>query len=145
MPELLCIKTMIFRKGEDKMSVIQVSVLGIAGVLFCLLLKKEKPEYAVYMSMTLIILIFFRTLGLLGDVIGDVRKIYEKMDIKAIYLVTILRMIGITYVGEFASNICKDAGYSSVAGQIEIYGKLAILSLSMPIVLSLIETIGEFL
>lgn len=127
------------------MSVIQVAVLGIVGVLFCLQIKKEKPEYAVYLSMAAGVLIFGRMIGLLEQVIGDVKSIYAGLNLKASYLVTILRMIGITYIAEFSSNICKDAGYGTLASQIEIFGKLAILTLSMPIVLALIETIGELL
>ena len=52
---------------------------------------------------------------------------------------------GITYLAEFASNICKDAGYGAIASQLEIFAKLAILALSMPILFAFIQTIGEFL
>ena len=54
-------------------------------------------------------------------------------------------MIGITYVAEFSSGICKDAGYQTIAVQIEIFGKLMILVLSMPILTALLDTIREFL
>ena len=48
-------------------------------------------------------------------------------------------MIGVTYISEFASSLCRDAGYSTVAGQIELVGKLSILTIGMPIVLALFE------
>ena len=54
-------------------------------------------------------------------------------------------MTGITYIAEFASGICKDAGYGALGGQIEIFGKLSILAVSMPIVLALLETLQGFL
>ena len=56
-----------------------------------------------------------------------------------------LKMIGITYIAEFSSGICKDAGYQTIAGQIEIFGKLTILTLGMPVLMALLETIREFL
>ena len=54
-------------------------------------------------------------------------------------------MVGITYVAEFASGICKDAGYGSLGNQIEIFGKLSILGISMPILLALFGTLETFL
>ena len=54
-------------------------------------------------------------------------------------------MLGVTYIAEFSSGICRDAGYQTIAQQIEIFGKLTILVLSLPVLLALLETIGEFL
>ena len=54
-------------------------------------------------------------------------------------------MIGITYIGQFASGICKDAGYQATGAQIELFCKLSIMVLSMPVLLALLETIQEFL
>ena len=51
-------------------------------------------------------------------------------------------MIGVTYLSEFASSLCRDAGYGAVAGQIELVGKLSVLSIGMPVVLALLELIA---
>ena len=61
------------------------------------------------------------------------------------YISTLIKMSWITYVAEFSSGICKDAGYQTIAVQIEIFGKLMILVLSMPILTALLDTIREFL
>ena len=61
------------------------------------------------------------------------------------YLVTLLKMTGVTYAAEFASGICKDAGYGALGKQIEIFGKLTILVMSLPVLLALLQTIQEFL
>ena len=47
--------------------------------------------------------------------------------------------------GRFASNICKDCGYQTIAGQIEMFAKLSILALGMPVLMAFMETIGELL
>ena len=54
-------------------------------------------------------------------------------------------MIGITYIAEFSSGVCRDAGYQTIAVQIEIFSRLTILALGMPVLLALLETIREFL
>ena len=50
-----------------------------------------------------------------------------------------------TYISEFSSSICKDTGYQTIAVQIEVFSKLTILAMGMPILLALLETIQEFL
>ena len=62
-----------------------------------------------------------------------------------VYLTILLKIAGITYIAEFASGICRDAGYGAIGSQIEIFGKLSILAVSMPIVLALLETLQSFL
>ena len=58
---------------------------------------------------------------------------------------TDIKMVGITYVAEFAMNICKDAGYAAVGNQIELFAKLSILVLSIPVLTVFLETVGSFL
>ena len=60
------------------------------------------------------------------------------------YLATLMKVIGITYICEFASGICKDAGYGSVAGQIEILGKLSVIFAGLPILFAVMEQIRNF-
>ena len=61
------------------------------------------------------------------------------------YLTALMKMVGITYVAEFSAGICRDAGFGALGSQIEIFGKLSILAVSMPILLALMETIQGFL
>ena len=61
------------------------------------------------------------------------------------FLGILFKVVGITYVCEFCAGICKDAGYQNIAVQIEIFTKLTILAIGMPVLLALLELIGDFL
>ena len=78
-------------------------------------------------------------------IIGYAEKMQSLIHLDNSYLEMILKMIGITYVAEFASNLCKDSGYHTIAGQIELFAKLSILAIGMPVMLAFMETIGELL
>ena len=60
------------------------------------------------------------------------------------YLTLLFKVVGITWISELVSGICKDSGYSAVASQVELFGKIAILFAGMPIFLALAETIAGF-
>ena len=74
-----------------------------------------------------------------------VERIQGYIRVNKVYLATLVKMIGITYVAEFAMNICKDAGYAAVGNQIELFAKLSILVLSIPVLTVFLETVGSFL
>lgn len=127
------------------MDMIQIGVIGVAGVLFAVQFKSGKAEYSIYISIALSLIIFFCVLGHLGTVVDAVRTIGSYIRMDKAYAGTLIRMLGITYIAEFSSGICKDAGYQAMAVQIEIFGKLAVLVLSMPVLMTLLEVIKDFL
>ena len=127
------------------MTIITIAAAGIATVLLAVQLKGLKGEYAAYMVMAAGAFIFFYGTGKLKDILEALERIQGYIKVNSVYLVTLLKMVGITYVAEFASGICKDAWYGSLGNQIEIFGKLSILGISMPILLALFGTLETFL
>lgn len=127
------------------MEVVRIVMLGMTGVLLGLFLKGTKPEYSIYISLAAGVLIFFYMTEKLSYLFSSVLKIQEYLPLDTEYLTTLLKIIGITYIGQFSSGICKDAGYGSIGGQIEIFTKLYIMVLSMPVLLALMETIHSVL
>ena len=124
---------------------IQIGVVGVLGALLAIQFKGGKTEYGIYMSVAVSILLFSCIVDRLELFVDAVTQIESYLDMDVGYLTTMLKMIGITYIAEFTSSICKDAGYQTIAVQIEIFSKLTILALGMPVLLALLETIQEFL
>ena len=127
------------------MSMLQLGMIGIIGALLALQLKSVKAEFSVYLGIAVSVLIFLSMAEKLRELITVIREILEMVDMNQSYIGLLFKMLGITYVAEFSSAICKDAGYQTIASQIEIFGKLTILVMSLPIVLALMKTIQEFL
>lgn len=127
------------------MSVITASILGLAAVLLAVQFKSRGAEYGTYLIMAAGLILFFYGTGKMKIIIDTAHQIQGYIQINNVYLTTLLKMAGITYIAEFASGICKDAGYGAVGTQIEIFAKLSILAVSMPVLLALLETLQDFL
>lgn len=127
------------------MDMIQIGLIGVAGALLAIQFKSGKAEYGIYISIALSLLLFFCVLGRLEIVVEAVRTLSSYVHIDSAYVGTLIKMLGITYIAEFSSGICKDAGYQTIAVQIEIFGKLSVLVLSMPVLLALLNVIRDFL
>ena len=123
------------------MEIIRIGAAGIACVLAAIFMKTAKPEYSVYLTMAAGLFILAFAVGKFSYLYESLKKIQQYVPVDTTYMNILMKMIGITYIGQF----CKDAGYSSVAGQIEIYERLAVLAISMPILTALLETIHGFL
>ena len=124
---------------------LEAAVIGITGVLLALQIRHTKPEYAVYLSVATGVFLLLLAVQRLEVVVESVRLIQSSISIQSSYIQVLLKIIGITYISEFAADICRDAGYSAIAGQIGIFAKLSILAVSMPIVTALLDTIHSFL
>lgn len=127
------------------MSVLQIGMIGVVGALLAVQFKGGKAEYGIYMSAAVSILLFTCMVDRLRVFVDAVGQMSQYISIDTGYIAAMLKMIGVTYIAEFCSSICKDAGYQTIAVQVEIFGKLAILMLGMPVLLALLETIRVFL
>lgn len=127
------------------MNSIQIALLGVVGTLLALQFKSGKSEYGIYVSLAVSLLLFLCMLSRLEIFVQTVKKIADYIKLDAGQMSILLKMAGVTYVAEFASGICKDAGYQNIAVQIEIFTKLTILAIGMPVLLALLELIGDFL
>lgn len=118
---------------------LKTALLGILTILIAMAMRQGKAEFSTFVSFTGSILIAWIAVRLLKGIIGSFERMEKLVSVDMEYITLLLKMIGVTYLSEFSSAICRDAGYSAVAGQIELVGKLTILTIGMPIVFALFE------
>ena len=123
------------------MIIVKIGILGIVVTVFCVYIKAKQPEVATVLALLCCITIFSFVLTKLETIIDCLNTLRDAINLDNKYLAILVKIIGITYVAEFSAAICNDAGYKAIGNQIELFGKLTIIALSMPIVLALLETI----
>lgn len=116
--------------------IIKIALLGIAGVLFAIQFRQQRPEYALLIGFALSILVFSFVCRMAGNLLEEFRGLQQYLGDSKGYLGILMKVVGITYLCEFSAGICKDAGFSSVSDQLEILGKLSVLFAGLPILLS---------
>lgn len=127
------------------MDIAKVSLLGMGGVILCFLLKGTRPEYASFVTMGIGLLILGLAVGKLKYLFESLESLKEILPVSSEHISVLAKMIGITYIGQFSAGICRDAGYQATGAQIELFCKLSILVLGIPVMMALLETIREFL
>lgn len=123
------------------MEIIQIIGLGFVVTLLILIIKQQRPEIAVQLSLALATIIFLMVLSKINVVLNLFRDMAAKANISSMYLNTILKIIGIAYVTEFGAQVCRDAGEGAVAGKIEFAGKVFVMVMAIPIIALVLDTI----
>ena len=127
------------------MEIIQIIGIGLTGVIIAGILKEYKTEFKIYVSIIVGIVIFFLAVDKLSEFINLIHILSGKLNISSSFINILLKVTGISILTEFAVSICKDSGESAIASKIDLGGKILILSMSVPIIMSLLETLLNLL
>ena len=122
-----------------------LAIVAVAAALMALNFKSVKSEYGIFISIGVSVIAMAVVITKLEYLIDIVESIRSYIGLDNVYIVTVLKIIGISYVAEFTSDVCKDCGYSSMANQVQVVGKLTVLCISMPILLALLDTVNKIL
>lgn len=121
------------------MDIFTIVAVGIIAAVLAVILKRENPSAALMVSIAASVLIFVMILPELATVVNLIRRLSQFVDLGAGHVTTVLKIIGIAYAAEFGSQICADAGEGAIASKIELGGKVLIMAVSAPIIVSLVD------
>jgi stage III sporulation protein AD len=124
---------------------IKIAAAGIIAIILAIIFKKGKEEYSLYISIAACFYILLWGIGKLEVILDAIEQLQGYIKMNKAYVGILIKIIGITYITEISSSLCKDSGYQAIGDQIEVVGKLTILAISMPIMLALLDTINGFL
>ncbi|MEM5767977.1 MAG: stage III sporulation protein AD, partial [Bacillota bacterium] len=127
------------------MEIMQIIGLGIVVTILILVIRQQRPEFALLLSLGLSVMIFLLVAGKISLILDLFNDLANRANVNQLYLNTVLKIIGIAYISEFGAQICRDAGESAVAGKIELAGKILILVLAVPIIAVVLDTIAKLL
>ena len=84
------------------------------------------------------LLILSLILPSLRSTVEVVRTLFEVGGVER-YAVVMLRALGVAMLGRICAEVCRDCGESGTASGVELAGKLAILSLCLPLIEEILE------
>lgn len=127
------------------MDIIKILGIGLISLILIIVIKQYKPEFAVYISLMVGVIIILMVVNKLTGIINLLTALSDKASINKKFLEILLKITGIAILTEFAVSICKDLGESSIANKVDLGGKIIIISISIPIISSLLENVIEIL
>lgn len=98
-----------------------------------------------YVSLAAGVLILVMIMDKIGAIIDLLTTLSNKTAINNEFLTLLIKITGVAFLTEFTVSICKDTGETAIANKVDLGGKVLIISMSIPIIASLLETILKLL
>lgn len=127
------------------MEIIKIVSVAFAALFIYLMFKERRDDIAVLVSLAAGTILFLLIISSVHDVINFVSEITTKANIDMVYIGVVLKILAISYLATFCSEICKDAGASSIASKVEFSAKILILTLAIPILMAVLQSILQIL
>lgn len=124
------------------MDIFKVVAFSLVATILIVLIKEQRKEIALMLTIIASIGIIVFAIDEISQIINLLSNLTEKSGINKDYLMIIIKVTGIAYIVEFGKNICQDAGQSAIATKLEMAGKVAIVSLSIPILSALLTVLS---
>ena len=121
--------------------IFQIAAIGIIGMILAMTLKRDTPLFAILISLAVALLIFLLIVPQLAGLVALVDIITAYLSQGQEYILVVVKIIGIAYVAEFGAQICRDADEGAIAGKVELAGKVLIMGISAPVIISLVEQV----
>lgn len=112
----------------------KIILIAVITLIMGLTLSKFNSEFKVYITVIFGIVVIFMLFKELKVYVEEIANLFVRYDIKTEYFSTILKIVGIAYICDFISLLCKDLDYESIGKKVEIAGKLIILIYSIDVI-----------
>ena len=129
----------------DGMDIIKIIGIGLIALIIIIIVKQYRPEFTIYVSLVAGALILLMVMDKISGIIDLLTSLSNKTAINNEFLVLLIKITGIAFLTEFAVSICKVSGVVAIANKVDLGGKVIIISMSIPIIASLLETILKIL
>ncbi len=127
------------------MDILQIVGIGLVSAIIITLLKQSKPEIAILLGVAVGIIIILSVADELYEVVLSFYNVAETSGITAGVFTLVLKIVGIGYLAEFASNVCIDSGCKGVGDKILFAAKVVIMILALPVIKDLLSLITGIL
>ncbi|WP_418792352.1 stage III sporulation protein AD [Phosphitispora sp. TUW77] len=123
------------------MEIIQIVGLGLVVTILIVIIKQQRPELAIQLSVVTGVVIFSMMLGKINSVVTLMKELAQKSNVSILYMGTIMKIIGVAYIAEFGAQICRDAGEGAIASKIEFAAKVIVIVLAIPVIVAVFDSL----
>ena len=124
-----------------------IKIIGIAfiTVIFTIILKEYKKDFAIYAVIIGGSLILFYSMETISSIINFINTLSNKSNISGEFIKLLIKITSISILIEFAVSICKDCGENAIAQKLDLGGKVIVISMSVPVISTMLNGLLELL
>ncbi|MGI6030438.1 MAG: SpoIIIAC/SpoIIIAD family protein [Eubacteriales bacterium] len=117
--------------------------MGLACALLCVMVRQQRPDFAALLSLACGVMLLSSACALLQPVLLSVQRLLQQANIQQEHFALLLKAIGITYLAQFASDVCMESGEKAIAGHIQLLSRVVILLMALPLYLAVFQLLEK--
>ncbi len=127
------------------MEIVKIVAIALIGAFCYVFLSSTKSEIAPLILLATGIVLIIEVVNYLFLSINFFKELASVGGINGSLITTVLKIMAISYVLEFASSLCEDLNVKSIQTKLSFAGKLIIFVISIPIYKELFSVITSFI
>lgn len=127
------------------MSILGICIVAIIGAILAITLKHTTPQLSITLTLITSVIILIAVCSVLPQITEKINSLINAAGVKTEFASILFKSVGICFLCQFSSDICKDAGQSALAGRVELAGKIMILISSLPLMEEVLNTASSLL
>ncbi len=122
-----------------------VSGFCIAGAVLAVLLKQYCKEQSMILSLGVCVIVFAGAVSVLSPVLDRLEVLFTQSGLDESYISLVFKATAICFITQITSDLCRDSGESAIASALELWGRVSIMLMSVPLIESIVEKIMEII
>lgn len=118
--------------------ILKIVGTGFISLIIVVILKEYKKDFAIYAELVGGAILLYFSIDYLKDIVNFINGL-SITGINSSFILILIKITGISILTEFAVSVCNDMGESAIASKVDLGGKLLIVSLSIPIITSVLS------
>ena len=124
---------------------VKCAALAVFSAVSVLLIRRVNPEFALLTSAAAAVVILLSCTALLRELTDSMKTIERIFGSSLIQVRPILKCLAISAISKLSADLCRDASQAALAAAVETAGSLCAAAVAMPMLLTLMTTIGGML
>lgn len=125
--------------------ILKIVAIGLITCVATIIIKPIRSDFSIFIAITGGIIIICLIINYLTGIFNTFSHLINLTGLNSGLYSLLIKIIGIGYLIEFAAGICTDTGNSSLGDKVLLGGKIVIMVMALPIVISILDIIMEIL
>ncbi|HJA63357.1 MAG TPA: stage III sporulation AC/AD family protein [Candidatus Intestinimonas stercoravium] len=124
---------------------LKLAAIAVTAALCAVVVRKSAAELAAAIALAAGAILLGSVLSALEGVRAFMDELADLAGLSPALLAPVLKTVGISILTRFAAALCRDAGEGGIAAFVETAGAVSALLVSLPLLRTVLDMVGEFL
>lgn len=115
----------------------------ICGCILGLVLKQYQKPLSVLLGLGVCGIVLLAVMPQLREILDTASVFFSRTGMHAEYFTILCKAVGITYLTQLGMDFCRDCGENAICTAVELFGRISLISISLPLFSTLVLTVLE--